>query len=123
MKVPDYVVVGHATRDIAGNGFTVGGTVTFAALAAQKLGREVGVVTSATPDLDLDATLPGVRVIRIESTVDTTFENVYYPEGRIQFLRSRAKPIGLEAVPSSWLEATYYSSRTCGRRGRLRNTR
>ena len=48
----DYLVIGHVVRDISGNSFQPGGTVTFAAITASKLGYKVGVVTS-TSDLKL----------------------------------------------------------------------
>jgi len=60
---PDLVAVGHVTRDLLPDGtYTIGGTATYASLAALRLGASVAVLTSAPDDLDLSAALPGVAV-------------------------------------------------------------
>lgn len=101
----DYVVVGHITRDLVKEGFKPGGTATYAALTAKRLGRKVGVVTSASSALQIDKLLAGVALVRRDSAVDTTFENVYYPEGRVQFVRAVAEPIEPADAPQEWLDA------------------
>ena len=47
MTTPDYVVVGHVTKDLRPGGFTMGGTATYAAAAAQRLGRRFIVADAA----------------------------------------------------------------------------
>ena len=48
---PGYVVVGHITRDLLSTGDSrMGGTATYAAVTAARLGYRVGVLTSARPD-------------------------------------------------------------------------
>jgi len=103
--VPDFVVIGHVTRDLHADGSTsIGGTAAFAALAAQRLGVRVGIVTSAAPDLlaDLDVALAGVAVVGVPSAASTTFENSYCGGRRIQYLRARADPIANDWVPAAW---------------------
>lgn len=98
-----YLVIGHVTRDrTPGGGFTIGGTVTYAARTAQALGCRVQVVTSASDGFDLTSALAGIAVHRVWSDVTTTFENRYTSEGRTQVVRSVAAPLTPEAVPSSW---------------------
>ncbi len=100
-----YLAIGHVTRDrTPDGGFTVGGTVTYAARTAQALGCRVWMVTSAADDLDLSTVLSGVVIHRTRSAVTTTFENRYTPEGRTQVVRSVARPLTPEAVPPSWRE-------------------
>ncbi|HEV2236263.1 MAG TPA: hypothetical protein VGR57_06330, partial [Ktedonobacterales bacterium] len=49
---PDYLAIGHATRDLrADGGWRVGGTVVFAAAAAARLGLRAAIVTAAPPDV------------------------------------------------------------------------
>ena len=42
MICPDYLVIGHITKDLLNRGFTVGGAVTYSGLTARNLGRKVG---------------------------------------------------------------------------------
>jgi hypothetical protein len=102
MNCPDYLVIGHITKDLLNGGFTVGGTVTYSGLTARNLGRRVGVVTSASPDLDLKQTLPGIEVVSVPSPVTTAFQNVYHNGTRQQFIKAVAERITVEAIPPQW---------------------
>jgi hypothetical protein len=102
MIQPDYLCIGHVTRDLATEGSTVGGTVTFSTRTAQVLGRSPAVITSAEPDYDLSKALDGIPVKKIPSSETTTFENIYTSQGRVQLLHSVADPIGKDSVPASW---------------------
>ena len=44
----DYLAIGHISVDIFDKRYVLGGTASFAALTARKLGQRVGVLTSAT---------------------------------------------------------------------------
>ena len=62
---PEFLAIGHVARDLLPNGgWRLGGTVTFAAFTAQRLGLRAAIVTSASPEvLDaLKAALPGVAI-------------------------------------------------------------
>ncbi len=102
MPAPDFVVVGHATRDLVPGGSRMGGTVTFAAVQAHRLGLSVGVVTRAASDIDVQAELPFARVVQLSADVTTTFENVYHHGSRSQHIRAHAGPIDLSDVPDEW---------------------
>jgi sugar/nucleoside kinase (ribokinase family) len=105
MTAPDYVVVGHVTKDLVPGGYRVGGTVTFAGLTARRLGCRVGVLTSAGSDLDIATSLPGVEVVVVPAEHTTTFENTYDHGRRRQFLRSVAGRIEPQHVPEAWRDA------------------
>jgi sugar/nucleoside kinase (ribokinase family) len=99
----DYLIIGNVTQDLLPDGgHTVGGTVTYAARTALAFGCRVGVVTSAAPGLDLSSVLAGAEVALLPAEETMTFENVYAPAGRVQFLHARAAPLDLEAVPRDW---------------------
>jgi sugar/nucleoside kinase (ribokinase family) len=102
---PDYLVIGHATRDLQPDGgWRVGGTVIFAAAAAARLGLRAAIVTAAPPDV-LDAVrraAPAVAVAALATPLATAFENRYLPDGRRQYLHGRAPALGLDAVPEDW---------------------
>ncbi len=97
----DYLVIGHLAQDLTPQGPTLGGTVAYAGLTALALGRRVGVVTSGGSGLDL-APLKGLRLVTLPSSEVTSFENRCALEGRLQFLRGRALPLGPQAVPARW---------------------
>ena len=99
----DYLLIGHVTRDLSPDGdFTIGGTVTYSARTALALGCRVAVVTSAANDLDVTVPLAGSHVVRVPAGETTTFENIYKPTGRQQFIHSVAAPLDLRVVPPEW---------------------
>ena len=112
---PDFLVIGHATRDLLPNtspdapdgGWRPGGTVLYAACAALRHGLRVGVVTSCPPDLaeTLRAMLPGVALHVVPAAHATAFENIYSGNVRQQYLRGRATPISESDIPADWRNA------------------
>jgi len=72
---PDYVVVGHVTRDLdAQGGWRAGGTATYAALTAARLGVRVGVLTAAVPGTIGLEGQDGIEVSLCSSPESTTFD-------------------------------------------------
>lgn len=100
----DYLVIGHVTEDLIPNGARLGGTAAYAALTARALGMRVGVVTSCSPQTNLEA-LTGIQVIALPSEHSTTFENRYTENGRSQTLLHVAEPIPFDSVPLTWRRA------------------
>jgi sugar/nucleoside kinase (ribokinase family) len=99
----DYLVVGHVTRDVVTDGsFRLGGTVCYAARTARACGCRVGVVTSASTELDLAPVLDGVLVARSPASATTTFENIYVNGGRVQMLHAVADVLQPESIPPGW---------------------
>lgn len=88
-----------------GGNLSLGGSVSYAATTALRMGCRVGVVTSAAPDLDLDQALPSVQVKRRESAVTTEFENIYQDGRRTQYIHRRAEVIRCPDVPMQWRSA------------------
>ena len=101
----DALIVGHITRDLLADGsWRPGGAAFYAAAAAQRFGLRVGVVTSAPADLCAVAVaaLGDVALVAVASEAATTFENVYTPAGRVQYVRALAQPITLDDIPRAW---------------------
>lgn len=98
----DYLVIGHVTRDLKADTFTVGGTASYAARTARAMGCRVGVVTSANPDFDLDQALFDVQIARFPASATTTFENIYVAGERRQVLHSVAERLLPTMLPSDW---------------------
>jgi sugar/nucleoside kinase (ribokinase family) len=101
----DYLVIGHVAEDLTPAGPRLGGTAAFSALTAQALGLRVGIVTSVSKEIPLEA-LAGIRVIVIPSDQTTTFENIHAENGRQQTLHQRAAHISYESVPQGWRSAS-----------------
>jgi sugar/nucleoside kinase (ribokinase family) len=105
MSLPvHYLVIGHVARDLTPQGWRLGGSAAYAALTARAFGYTPGIVTAASPDLDL-AALDGAPVQRIPSPNSTTFENIYHSQSRTQYLRGRAAPLTTDHVPTEWRRA------------------
>jgi 1D-myo-inositol 3-kinase len=107
-KAPQFLTVGHVTRDEHADGsFSLGGTVTFAALTAYRLGLEAAIVTCAENQFaeTLPARLPGIELTARPCQATTTFVNLYHEGFRTQYLRARADTLRAEDIPSSWLDA------------------
>jgi sugar/nucleoside kinase (ribokinase family) len=103
---PDFLVIGHVTKDLQQDGYTIGGTVTFASLTARNLGQRTAVVTSASPDLCLNPLYRDIELLRLPSLATSTFQNLYSTNGaRTQYLRAVADPIKAEDIPPAWREA------------------
>ena len=98
----DYLVIGHATRDLDGSTYRLGGTAAYAARTAGNLGCRVGIITSVGSHLDLREQLGNVLISRLVAPASTTFENVYTEAGRQQLVHSIAHPLGRAAVPNGW---------------------
>jgi sugar/nucleoside kinase (ribokinase family) len=106
---PDFLTIGHITRDVRPNGdFALGGTVTFAALTAHRLGLAAAIVTCARPEwLEFIPThLPEIGLAGHTSPETTTFVNTYHEGFRTQFLQARAGELTSEDIPASWLDAS-----------------
>ncbi|MBE7536224.1 MAG: ribokinase [Anaerolineales bacterium] len=105
LEAVEYLAIGHAAHDLTADGARLGGTVAYAALTARALGMKAGIVTAVGKETPLDA-LNGIPVVSSDSLRSATFENVYTPEGRVQYLRAQAARIDFNLVPRSWRGAS-----------------
>lgn len=102
-SAPDYLVVGHITKDLLPDGgFAFGGTVTYASLTAYRLGHRTAVLTVGEPSPALTQQFDGVALRCVPSPVTTTFENRYGGGRRTQYLRAVAPPFRPDDVPLAW---------------------
>jgi sugar/nucleoside kinase (ribokinase family) len=82
----------------------LGGSAAYAALTARALGLRVGVVTVRGDEIPM-AELAGIPVVVGQAEHSTTFENVYTPSGRVQYIRHAAPKIDFALVPEVWRRA------------------
>jgi sugar/nucleoside kinase (ribokinase family) len=104
---PDYLVIGHVSKDLLPDGRArAGGTATYSAITAQRLGLQAAIVTSLAEEdewLLEEARQVGVWVQAVPSDQTTTFRNVYYEAGRrTQILSEQASMIEWSDVPLDW---------------------
>ena len=100
-KSPDYLIIGHITRDILKNGSRLGGSAIYSSLVAKRMGLKVGLYTSCERDLALEP-LAGIEVINQESASTTTVYNQDSESSRIQVLTERAPALDLDLMPEYW---------------------
>jgi sugar/nucleoside kinase (ribokinase family) len=101
--VPRLLAVGHVTWDRRPDREILGGAVSYAALAARKLGWEAAVLTTAGPDFEAARDLPDVQVFARPGPATTRFTNLYEPDGtRRQVLSARAGAVDLAVLPDAW---------------------
>lgn len=100
----DYLVIGHITVDLTPAGPALGGSAVYSALTARALGLRAGIVTARGNEIPLNA-LEGIPVVCGEAPASTTFENLYTPSGRVQYIRQVAPAINLDIVPEAWRRA------------------
>ncbi len=103
-----YLLIGHVTEDLLPEGGlfprcrhpVVGGTVTYAAVVAKRLGWRPIVVTAAAADFKPPACLDGVDWTILPSDETTTFKNQYAAEGRRQVVGPVARTIVADDIPT-----------------------
>ncbi|MGI6207576.1 MAG: PfkB family carbohydrate kinase [Anaerolineae bacterium] len=99
-----YLVIGHITQDMAKDGYVLGGTATYAAVTATRLGLKARVFTAVAPSVVpalQELAAPG-DVAVVESPETTVFKNEYTASGRQQHLLSRATALSPEHLPTGW---------------------
>lgn len=101
----DILLIGHVTRDLIGTEptgpYRLGGTVSFAAITALRLGRHPTIVTRAAADTDLSELPEAVDLHVLPSATTTTFANIYTEQGRVQYCYTPAAPIEAADIPSA----------------------
>ena len=107
---PDVVVVGSASRDLAGDdsrGWRLGGGVSYSALATARLGLRTAALVGADPlardahELEL-LRAAGVEVHVVPLARGPVFLNIERPEGRLQLCEERSDPLLPDALPLAW---------------------
>jgi sugar/nucleoside kinase (ribokinase family) len=101
--VPRLLALGHVSRDRRPGGDVLGGSVTYGALAARRLGWEAAILTSAGGDFDPARELAGIPAFVRPAPATTRFVNEYDEDGtRRQVVTARAEDVDLELLPAAW---------------------
>ncbi len=104
--IPDYLLIGHMTADLTPGGRVPGGTVSYAARTAAAFGINVGLLTSAENNEPLlSAVTPYADTVSIPAEETTTYENIYLPTGRVQYVRGVAARLSAKDIPAHFAAA------------------
>jgi len=101
----DLVAIGHVTFDETPSGVRPGGSAYYVALAAQRLGLEVGVLTSVAPDFPSGVFPAGITVATVSSPRTTRYRIGQSGGSRTLTLLSRAEDIEIHHLPEGWKSA------------------
>ncbi len=116
----DFLAIGHITHDRTPDGYRLGGTVSYAAVTASRLGHRPGILTRASTEGVTTITAPdgtevvasspegildGIPIHLLPSPVSTTFVNLYHDSQRTQVLEALAAPISPDDLPVAWADA------------------
>jgi len=98
------LVVGHVTQDLVDGQFVLGGTATYSAVTAARLGLKVRVLTAAgvTAQPALEELARDAEVSVVESAETTVFKNTYSDDRRVQYLLSAGSDLTPSALPGGW---------------------
>ncbi|MCC6454069.1 MAG: ribokinase [Caldilineaceae bacterium] len=100
---PDILLIGHVTCDLESadrdSAYRLGGTVSFAAVTAMRLGRHPTIITRAAATTDLSDLPTDLDLHVLPSPVTTTFANLYTDQGRVQYCYAQALPITADDIP------------------------
>ncbi len=104
-KAVDYLIIGNITADIISDGAILGGTSSYSAVTAHRLGQRVGIVSRVggnTPPLGV---LDGIVLHAVTAEHTTTFQNVYENGVRFQKWLADGGPLSLADIPQNWRTA------------------
>ena len=101
----DLVAIGHVTFDETPSGVRPGGSAYYVALAARRLGLEVGLLTSVAPDFPSDVIPAGITVATVSSPRTTRYRVGEAGGSRTLTLLSRAENIEIQHLPEEWKRA------------------
>ena len=101
----DLVAIGHVTFDETPSGVRPGGSAYYVALAARRLGLEVGLLTSVAPDFPSGVIPAGITVATVSSPRTTRYRVGEAGGSRTLTLLSRAEDIEIRHLPEGWKSA------------------
>lgn len=102
----ELLLIGPITKDLVdsepSSEYSLGGTVVFAATTALRLGRKPTIVSSVADDTDLSTLASEIALHKLSSQYTTTFANLYFEEGRVQYCYAQAKTIHAQDIPVTY---------------------
>jgi sugar/nucleoside kinase (ribokinase family) len=98
---PDYLILGHISKDLTQDGSRPGGTALYSGILAQRMGLEVAMITSCEELPELED-IAAMEIINFPAETNTTFRNIYSSDGRKQYITSKALDLDYSSIPKNW---------------------
>jgi sugar/nucleoside kinase (ribokinase family) len=105
VPAPELVAIGHVTLDHFGDDVRPGGAALYAAITADRLGLNAGILTSHAADFPLELIPPRIEVISVPAPTTTVFHHTLVEEERTMHVSSVAAPLGEADIPEDWRDA------------------
>jgi sugar/nucleoside kinase (ribokinase family) len=105
---PQYLCIGHACHDVKDNGFILGGTASYASMAATRLGAKAAAWTSCGADFLFESVFlsNNIGFYKQKAPKTTIFENIYRNGNRTQYLRAHAEIMDSTRIPKHLTQAS-----------------
>jgi sugar/nucleoside kinase (ribokinase family) len=105
---PQYLCIGHACHDLKDNGFILGGTASYASMAATRLGVKAAAWTSCGDDFLFESVFSSNNIgfYKQKAPKTTIFENIYKNGLRTQYLRAHAETMDFNQMPKQLSQAS-----------------
>jgi sugar/nucleoside kinase (ribokinase family) len=105
---PQYLCIGHACHDVNGEGFLLGGTTSYASMAATRLGARAAVWISCGDDFLFESVFSSNNIDfhKQKASKTTIFENIYHNGRRTQYIRAHAETMDFTQIPKSLNESS-----------------
>ena len=103
-QAPDFLCIGFLCHDQIDTGHTLGGTASYASLAAMQMGKKTAILTSVGNDFKFFDMLEkkGIIIKNKKAQKTTVFKNNYKNNIREQFLFARANDLRPMDLPKKW---------------------
>jgi sugar/nucleoside kinase (ribokinase family) len=100
-RLPQYVCIGHAYHDVHGIIYILGGTASYASIAATHLGMKAAVWVSCGEDFLFESkfSTQNIAFYKQKALETTIFENIYQDGSRTQYVRACADVMDFNKIP------------------------
>jgi sugar/nucleoside kinase (ribokinase family) len=107
-NAPEYLCIGHACHDVKNDGYILGGSSSYASMAATRLGAKAAAWVSCGDDFLFEFVFFSniIDFYKQKALKTTVFENIYQNGHRIQYLRAHADIMDFTQMPKFLNQAT-----------------
>ena len=102
----DLLCIGHCCHDKVENEYILGGTTSYAAVAAKRLGKNSAILSSVGRDFEFFSYFENLEIPfhNVPGQHTTVFENIYADDVRTQYIHRRANTITPNDLPPDYAD-------------------
>ncbi|MEO1260290.1 MAG: PfkB family carbohydrate kinase [Bacteroidota bacterium] len=103
-QTTEFLCIGFLCHDQIKQGYVLGGSASYASLAAKRMGKRTAVLTSVGEDFKFLKTFEkqGILIENKKAKKTTVFKNIYKKKIRRQYLLARADKLKPKDLPENW---------------------